>query len=157
MKGEEFAKSEELPAPCSWPDLAKAIFQGCDIAALVSQQAVSQHGPKQAALEAVTRGLQVAAVIQSYNIAAVAQEYVAGTRKWLYTAVEDWLSGLDPTSADRMFVLLADPGMGKSVFSAVIDTQLAARLYAKKKGQTKDGEGDAAAPAPTKPAVILVS
>jgi hypothetical protein len=48
----------------------------------------------------------------SYNIAGLVEQYVEGTREWLYEAVERWLATFDK----RMFVLAADPGMGEYVF-----------------------------------------
>ena len=78
-------------------------------------------------------------MIYSYNIDGVFSEYIPGTRKWLYDAANEWLmsnrphgSGASNSDAPpqeeeamrRMFLLFAEPGMGKSVFSAAIDDQL---------------------------------
>jgi len=76
-------------------------------------------------------------VIASYNIDGVFSEYIPGTRKWLYDAANEWLMNSRPygpgassvgsqkdEAIRRMFLLFAEPGMGKSVFSAAIDDQL---------------------------------
>ena len=78
-------------------------------------------------------------MIASYNIDGVFYEYIPGTRKWLYDAANEWLMSNRPNDGfgasinagsqenealQRMFLLFAGPGMGKSVFSAAIDHQL---------------------------------
>ena len=78
-------------------------------------------------------------MIASYNIDGVFSEYIPGTRKWLYDAANEWLMSNRPNGSGasnstgspqedeairRMFLLFAEPGMGKSVFSAAIDDQL---------------------------------
>jgi hypothetical protein len=52
--------------------------------------------------------VKVRELMMSYNIAGLAEQYVEGTREWLYEAVERWLATFDT----RMFLLAADPGMG---------------------------------------------
>lgn len=58
-------------------------------------------------------------------------QYVEGTRQWLYNEVNGWLARATACDGDekpsRMFMLLAGPGMGKSVFSAVMHTHMMAR------------------------------
>lgn len=61
------------------------------------------------------------------------------SRHWLYSKVETWLDSGTPAAqagsgegqpldcASRMFLLLAGPGMGKSVFSAVVRNKLLVR------------------------------
>lgn len=51
--------------------------------------------------------MQVGDIISSYNVAGLAQEYVEGTRHWLYDKVEQWLMDF----STRMFMLAAEPGM----------------------------------------------
>eukprot|EP00798_Chlamydomonas_sp_ICE-L_P009671 gene9671-8494_t len=72
--------------------------------------------------------MQVKPIIQSYNVTRLLGDYVEGTRGWLYDDVNKWLaaamtSGCDLASS-RAYLLLGDPGMGKSVFSAVLHTRL---------------------------------
>ena len=58
--------------------------------------------------------------MSTYSIPLLLREYLLGSRLWMYKEVEDWL-GLDPAAEGHgLFVLLAEPGMGKSVFSAVL-------------------------------------
>ena len=75
-------------------------------------------------------------VIKSYNIASLTDEYRTGSRQWMFNEVEAWLKhlGINSGVADRdtiysrIFLLLAGAGMGKSVFSAVINIFLAVRI-----------------------------
>jgi hypothetical protein len=70
-------------------------------------------------------------ILESYNIDGVFHEYHPGTRSWLYDSAKDWLLSHHPSNGSqsdealhRMFLLFAEPGMGKSVFSAAIHKQL---------------------------------
>ncbi len=93
--------------------------------------------------------------IAAYAVATLLDEYHHGSRAWLYDEFAAWLNGQAPPptadeggadgagdrttklngggasggggdgAASRMFLLLAGPGMGKSVFSAVMHTKLA--------------------------------
>jgi hypothetical protein len=56
-----------------------------------------------------------------YDINTKLSEYVWGTRDWLFNKLDDWVKGGDPS---RLLLLLAGPGMGKSVFSAVVHWRL---------------------------------
>jgi hypothetical protein len=59
-------------------------------------------------------------------------EFHPGTRQWLFDDFNAWLEGGGGHSsseggggpASRSFLLLAGPGMGKSVFTAVLQTKL---------------------------------
>ena len=78
--------------------------------------------------------MQVSSDIDAYNVESLLEEYHAKTRLWLYDDVSAWLSqeacaqgtcrggGVDAATgpSSRMYLLLAGPGMGKSVFSAVV-------------------------------------
>jgi hypothetical protein len=70
-------------------------------------------------------------IIAAYSVGELLGAYVAGTRDWLYADITRWLESATneaaATSASRMFLLLAGPGMGKSVFSAVVYNNLTAR------------------------------
>ena len=74
-------------------------------------------------------------IIRSYNITTLLEDYVEGTRQWLYDDVRAWLdatnlsgsSGAAGQPQSRMYLLLGGPGMGKSVFSAVMHTKLISR------------------------------
>ncbi|KAJ9532875.1 hypothetical protein QJQ45_010968 [Haematococcus lacustris] len=76
---------------------------------------------------------QMAEVMRSYRIAQLLDEYHPGSRQWMYDRVNDWLNASsscspgDEGAASRLFLLLADAGMGKSVFSAVMHTKLVVR------------------------------
>ncbi len=100
---------------------------------------------------------QAKAVIRSYNIDLLKGQHIPGTRQWLYSDMEKWLqlgleehqrSSIDeapdlaPASSTagspstiappsilkhKMYMLLADPGMGKSIFSAMVEAKLSER------------------------------
>jgi hypothetical protein len=69
-------------------------------------------------------------------------EYVPKTREWLYEAFEDWVNVVNGKVQDkdsRIFLLLAVPGMGKSIFSAVLQLyKLDSILAAKANKDTKE-------------------
>ncbi|KAG1680558.1 hypothetical protein FOA52_015005 [Chlamydomonas sp. UWO 241] len=73
-------------------------------------------------LEDLESYLQVKTVIQSYQIATLLEDYVKGTRVWLYEDVTTWFNA----AMSRMFFLLGGPGMGKTIFSAVMHERLVA-------------------------------
>ncbi|KAL6756674.1 hypothetical protein V8C86DRAFT_3136436 [Haematococcus lacustris] len=85
------------------------------------------------ALDLICDTLQMAEVMRSYRIAQLLDEYHPGSRQWMYDRVNDWLNASSSSSpgdegaASRLFLLLADAGMGKSVFSAVMHTKLVVR------------------------------
>lgn len=92
------------------------------------------------ALQSHMHGMQVLSIIKSYNISTLLESHVPGTRQWLFDCVNKWLeaalsAGKDATSLDhhRMFLLLAGPGMGKSVFSAVMEKKLVVHMHAGQK------------------------
>lgn len=66
------------------------------------------------------------------QVASLLDEYVQGTRTWLYDKISTWLDQAlcgqlaGDEAASRMFLLLAGAGMGKSVFSAVMHERLVA-------------------------------
>ena len=65
--------------------------------------------------------LQAHDIIASYNIPLLLKEYLINSREWMLKEVEEWLvRGPAASPGAQLFVLLADPGMGKSVFSAVL-------------------------------------
>jgi hypothetical protein len=83
-----------------------------------------------AQLEQLEGHLRVQGIISSYNTAELLSQYVEGTRQWLYKDFRSWVQGVAPghyapaSNESRAYLLLAGPGMGKSVFSAVIDAKL---------------------------------
>ena len=90
--------------------------------------------------------LQVKDIIQSYKISQLVSQYVEGTRQWLYDEINDWLTVATACEGDgkssRMFLLLAGPGMGKSVFSAVMHTHLMVRPESKRHVKMVGWAGD---------------
>ena len=70
---------------------------------------------------------QVSGVINSYGVSSLLDEYEAGSRMWLFDRLTEWLDALAQAHPKRMFLLLADAGMGKSIFSAVAATKLLVR------------------------------
>jgi hypothetical protein len=80
---------------------------------------------------------QVRELIKSYRVAELLNEYVSGTRRWMMESINAWLgSSLDSLQlgegmasvnippGSRLLLLLADPGMGKSVMSAAMECKL---------------------------------
>jgi len=84
--------------------------------------------------------LQVQPIISSYSVATLLDEYVEGTRQWMFDCVNAWLhtalgsshsgstAGPIPPNS-RLLLLLAGPGMGKSVMSAAMETKLMVRTH----------------------------
>ncbi|KAG1680557.1 hypothetical protein FOA52_015004 [Chlamydomonas sp. UWO 241] len=73
-------------------------------------------------LEELEKYLQVKAVIQSYQIPMLLEDYVRCTRVWLYEEVTAWFKA----ARSHIFMLLGGPGMGKTIFSAVMHKRLVA-------------------------------
>ncbi len=71
-------------------------------------------------------------LIASYGVPILLDEFHPGTRQWLFDDFNAWLEGGGGHGdseggggpASRSFLLLAGPGMGKSVFTAVLQTKL---------------------------------
>lgn len=63
---------------------------------------------------------QVDAVVNSYALSKLTTQYHDGTRLWMYETVDTWLKA----GESRLMLILAGPGMGKSVFSAVMVQKL---------------------------------
>ena len=78
--------------------------------------------------------MQMAVVINSYALPKLTTLYHNGSRQWMYDKVCAWLDAATLKAKDcgdgmaaaqsRLFLVLADAGMGKSVFSAVMSTKL---------------------------------
>ncbi len=69
-------------------------------------------------------------VICGYKVAALLDQYVQGSRLWLYKRVEQWLDSTvagSSATCPSIMALLAGPGMGKSVFGAVMQAKVTAR------------------------------
>lgn len=65
--------------------------------------------------------LQVDQVISSYSTHSLLKVHVPGTREWLVNAANDWLgqaTAVEHAASihNRMFLLLADPGMVRPRF-----------------------------------------
>ncbi|KAJ9527505.1 hypothetical protein QJQ45_025765 [Haematococcus lacustris] len=139
-----YAEQALVDAPESLPQLLSAVFlghdrdmlakelvmQGADVMATVRDKLQARCAHAAAHLPALA---DVAEVIRGYRIAQLLDEYHSGSRQWMYTRVNDWLNASSSSSpggaatASRLFLLLADAGMGKSVFSAVMHTKLVVR------------------------------
>ena len=108
----------------SVPELIEVIFCGFD-------RSVLKVEPKQQdLLGQLTQALKISDVMNSYNISVLLDEFMPGTRDWMYKKVNSWLDAASSAAADttpRLFLLLAGAGMGKSVFSAVMHTKLFGR------------------------------
>ncbi len=91
--------------------------------------------------------LKVKGMIQSYDINTKLSEYLCGTRDWIFKELDQWImtnngdsepnpvhipelmsqlwvGSVQTQNCSRLFLLLAGPGMGKSVFSAVVPSKL---------------------------------
>ena len=51
-----------------------------------------------------------------------AKKFQEGTREWIFKSIEDWLD--DQTSPHRVMVISGNPGMGKTVISAVVSQRM---------------------------------
>ena len=51
-----------------------------------------------------------------------ANKFQEGTREWIFKSIEDWLD--DRTSPHRVMVISGNPGMGKTVISAVVSQRM---------------------------------
>ncbi|KAL6756673.1 WD40-repeat-containing domain protein [Haematococcus lacustris] len=118
--GYEYAQKE----PVDLPDLLDILYKGFDRTAATNKLVRVEE------LDLMCSKLQVAEVMRSYRIAQLLDEYHPGSRQKMYNEVNDWLNASSSSSpggqgaASRLFLLLADAGMGKSVFSAVMHTKL---------------------------------
>ena len=66
---------------------------------------------------------QVVNVINSYELSKMVSQFLDGTRQWMFDEIDAWaMSG-----ASRLMLLLAPPGMGKTIISAVASTKLKVR------------------------------
>ena len=119
----EFFEKAQIRAN-SVPELIEVIFCGFD-------RSVLKVEPKQQDfLGQLTQALKISDVMNSYNINVLLDEYMPGTRDWMYRKVNSWLDAASSAAADatpRLFLVLAGAGMGKSVFSAVMHTKLFGR------------------------------
>eukprot|EP00798_Chlamydomonas_sp_ICE-L_P010737 gene10737-17812_t len=93
-----------LPPACL-DDLLITVYKAFDRSMLTSLSSED--------VRMVTEALQVQDIICSYGISRMSLEYIQGTRS--------------PTPTSRVFMLLADAGMGKSVFSSIVEKMLVAR------------------------------
>lgn len=71
--------------------------------------------------------------IADYGTHELVKKAKSTHRSWLHTKFDDWLAALCSLGVDektvqlrqkRMFMLLADAGMGKSVFCAIVNKKL---------------------------------
>lgn len=115
----------------AWRDYVEVLSLGVDASFVANNIRGASGGQGMAnnkALAEVKAALRLDELINSYSLPQMAAEYVEGTRQWLYIDANRWLSeGTLDSPSSRMFILAAEPGMGKSVFSAVVDTKLVAR------------------------------
>ena len=51
-----------------------------------------------------------------------ANKFQEGTREWIFKSIEDWLD--DRASPHRVMVISGNPGMGKTVISAVVSQRM---------------------------------
>ncbi|KAJ9527086.1 hypothetical protein QJQ45_025204 [Haematococcus lacustris] len=130
-----YAEQALVDAPESLPQLLSAVFlvrSSGPYPMAGAHHTSSVHLGKHEFLR-LPMPLKVAEVIRGYRIAQLLDEYHSGSRQWMYTRVNDWLNASSSSSpggeatASRLFLLLADAGMGKSVFSAVMHTKLVVR------------------------------
>ena len=67
--------------------------------------------------------MQVMGIVRSYALSKLTTQYHDGTRQWMFDKVDEWVR----SKASRLMLMLAGPGMGKSVFSAVMSQKLKVR------------------------------
>ena len=56
------------------------------------------------------------------DIEFLARKFQEGTREWIFKSIEDWLD--DQSSPHRVMVISGNPGMGKTVISAVVSQRM---------------------------------
>jgi hypothetical protein len=119
--------------------LLETLYAGFDRALLKDHMALLQTP----AVAEVTAALNALDIMRSYAVSDLLNTYVPGSREWLYAKLEAWLQAVAPLPAGstqhspampevldskaRMFLLMAGPGMGKSVFSAIARSKLVVR------------------------------
>lgn len=135
LRAEEYAAAKSCSPPTDLPGTIDSIYKGFERALLVERLAML-CSPE---VQQVVAGLQAEGIIRTYAVADLLASYVPGSREWLYKRVTAWLDAVAPMpvagtageaaaaagqpvldAQSRMFMLLAGPGMGKSVFSAVV-------------------------------------
>lgn len=96
--------------------------------------------PGKDVLAEITDALQARKNIDAYKEQDIGSQYEPGTRKLLFGKVDAWLDQCRDAAAGRpdaaeshqqpprMLLVLAGPGMGKSVFSAAMKTKLLVRV-----------------------------
>ncbi|KAF5838039.1 hypothetical protein DUNSADRAFT_3473 [Dunaliella salina] len=114
--------------------MLNAIFRGFDEDAVSKKAHYTASTPE---IALVSQALKVTPMLQNYGVHLLLESHVPGTRQWLFDRVNKWLetalnAGEDAGTLNhrRMFLLLAGPGMGKSVFSAVMEKKLEVKMQA---------------------------
>ncbi|KAG1654153.1 hypothetical protein FOA52_002590 [Chlamydomonas sp. UWO 241] len=134
---------QDVEMPSDWATLLHVLCEGekrkgggggdggGGVPAAAAFQQDSATGLTAVAKDLAARYRQLASteeVIRSYRQHELLEQYVDGTRQWLLDDVREWVGAvLLPASTgpkSHMFLLLAGPGMGKSVFSAVLAQRL---------------------------------
>ncbi|KAG1654637.1 hypothetical protein FOA52_009193 [Chlamydomonas sp. UWO 241] len=134
---------QDVDMPSGWGTLLRVLCMGetrkgggggdggGGVPAAAAFQQDSATGLTAVAKDLAARYRQLASteeVIRSYRQHELLEQYVDGTRQWLLDDVRKWVGAvLLPSSTgpkSHMFLLLAGPGMGKSVFSAVLAQRL---------------------------------
>ncbi|KAG1651944.1 hypothetical protein FOA52_010255, partial [Chlamydomonas sp. UWO 241] len=132
---------QDVGMPSGWGTLLRVLCMGetrkggggggGGVPAAAAFQQDSATGLTAVAKDLAARYRQLASteeVIRSYRQHELLEQYVDGTRQWLLDDVRKWVGAvLLPSSTgpkSHMFLLLAGPGMGKSVFSAVLAQRL---------------------------------
>ncbi|KAG1659246.1 hypothetical protein FOA52_004691 [Chlamydomonas sp. UWO 241] len=120
-----------MTMPSDWATLLHVLCEGETRKGAAAFQQDSETGLTAVAKDLAARYRQLASteeVIRSYRQHELLEQYVDGTRQWLLDDVREWVRAvLLPSSTgpkSHMFLLLAGPGMGKSVFSAVLAQRL---------------------------------
>ncbi|KAG1665978.1 hypothetical protein FOA52_003203 [Chlamydomonas sp. UWO 241] len=122
---------DDVGMPSNWVTLLHVLCVGEMRKGPAAFQQDSATGLTAVAKDLAARYRQLASteeVIRSYRQHELLEQYVDGTRQWLLDDVRKWVRAvLLPSSTgpkSHMFLLLAGPGMGKSVFSAVMAQRL---------------------------------
>jgi hypothetical protein len=154
MRWQALRRMRHLPA-LQVPEEAKGFLSLMDgVWGMLDPLTLREQLATRASDRTMARELGVDDIIRSFKVSQLLAEYVPGSREWLYNRVTDWLDGRTPlarhtkqvnpdqqqeqhqqqltTTAPRtrLFLLLAGPGMGKSVFSAVLRNLLMMRSAA---------------------------
>ncbi|CAH3188387.1 unnamed protein product [Porites lobata] len=87
------------------------------------QELRAAHRESMSRLEGVCESqTKTSQAVDEIHIEFHAKKFQEGTREWIFKSIEDWLD--DRSSPHRVMVISGNPGMGKTVISAVVSQRM---------------------------------